>query len=60
MELRLLVEHWKEYPDHSSVTVSKKSEPILQYKVIENPLEAGLHKAIWSDWIDVPTVHVDI
>ena len=60
MELRWLVENSEEYPLDGPLSIGHKSDPILQYKVIENPLEAGLHKAIWSDWIDVPTVHVDI
>lgn len=27
---------------------------VLQYRERLNPLEAGLHEPIWSDWINVP------
>ena len=27
---------------------------VLQYSVMKNPLEFGLHEPIWSEWQDVP------
>jgi len=60
MELRWLVEYSEEWHEHSEFAKKVSSEPRLQYRERSNPLEAGIQDPIWSDWIDVPTVRVNI
>ena len=57
-ELRWLTESWTSYED--GFIAKRSGDKKLQYRIIENPLEAGLQDPIWSDWIDVPHEHIDI
>ena len=61
MELRWLVEHSEEWYEHSDTPRKVTSEPRLQSRHREPYTFAGnLFFKEWSDWIDVPTVHIDI
>jgi len=45
MELRRLVKQWTDYSANDGRTAKLiTEEPVLQYRSIENPLEAGLHE----------------
>ena len=57
IELRYFVD---EYDCYADGMITRKIEPaVLQFRVIDNPLEHGLQPAIWSAWINVPTVYGD-
>lgn len=57
LELRWKVENWTEYRDGLEIPYTE--EPVLQYRKLTNPLELGLNQPIFTDWMDVPTEHVD-
>jgi len=59
-ELRWLTENWEEYPDDCYFPVKKESEPRLQYRTKEHVMTGGYINQVWTDWIDVPSLHVDI
>ena len=58
IEIRNLTEHWI-VPTGCDLSVEGSDGPRLQYRTITNPLEIGLQKPIWSDWIDVEDVHIN-
>lgn len=56
-ELRLFVDEWDCYAD--GMITKKVSDPVLQYRQMQNISEIGIQEPIWSEWQDVPTVYGD-
>ena len=59
MEFRWLVENSKEWCEGFRDYIPIETEPRLQYRE-KNVVSDNKGNCTWSDWKDVPTVHVDI
>lgn len=59
-ELRWMTEHWEGATPSGHDYVKKSDGPKLQYRTMTKPAENGYRGMVWSDWKDVPDIHIDV
>jgi len=58
IQLRWKVEEWDEFTEF--FTTRKRSDPVLQYRTIDDPAAGYVHESSRTDWKDVETEYVEI
>lgn len=60
LEIRWLTEHSKEWCEGFRDYVDVEGDEKLQYRTKQFEFVGGKTEQVWSDWKDVPSVHIDI